>query len=91
MTLPALRQDPLAAIFIFGRRALIFFIWKLLEKYEKWPHFVCMRIGDDLVDAKKSRKGSSLRRIFLLVAIDRNGFRTMKEEELIYKMLPHFF
>ena len=24
---------------IFGRGALIFFVWKLLEKYEKWHHF----------------------------------------------------
>ena len=23
----------------FGRRASIFFVWKLLEKYEKWHHF----------------------------------------------------
>ena len=32
---------PLEAILvIFGRRALIFFfVWKLLEKYEKWHHF----------------------------------------------------
>ena len=37
---PLLRQDPLEAILvIFGRRALIFFVWKLLEKYEKWHHF----------------------------------------------------
>ena len=36
---PALRQDPLEAILvIFGRRALIF-VWKLLEKNEKWNHF----------------------------------------------------
>ena len=35
-----LRQDPLGAILvIFGRRALIFFAWKILEKYEKWHHF----------------------------------------------------
>ena len=36
-----LRQDPLEAILvIFGCRALIFFfVWKLLEKYEKWHHF----------------------------------------------------
>ena len=32
-----LRQDPLETILvIFGRRALFFFVWKLLEKYEKW-------------------------------------------------------
>ena len=31
---------PLEAILvIFGRRALIFFVWKLLEKNEKWHHF----------------------------------------------------
>ena len=34
-------QDPLEAILvIFGRRALIFFVWKLLEKYEK-SHHLC--------------------------------------------------
>ena len=35
-----LKAGPLEAILvIFGRRALIFFFWKLLEKYEKWHHF----------------------------------------------------
>ena len=35
-----LRQDPLEAILvIFGRSFLIFFVWKVLEKYEKWHHF----------------------------------------------------
>ena len=28
-----------AILVIFGRRALIFFVWKLLEKNEKWHHF----------------------------------------------------
>ena len=44
--------------------------------------FVRMRSGDHLGDAKMSKKGTSLRRIgtFLIIAIDRNGFRGLKEE-----------
>ena len=45
--------------------------------------FVRMRSGDHLGDAKMSKKGhlapSNL--TFLLIAIDTNGFRRMKEEE----------
>ena len=37
-----------------------------------------------------SKKGTSLRRI-LLIAIDRNGFRRMKEEGQIYTKLPPIF
>ena len=50
---------------IFGRRALIFFVfvWKLLEKYENDTTFVHMRSGDHLGDAKVSKKSTSLRRI----------------------------
>ena len=55
---------PLEAILvIFGRRALIFFVWKLLEKMKKDATFVRMRSGDHLGDAKMSKKGTSLRRI----------------------------
>ena len=28
---------------------------------------------------------------FLLIVIDRNGFRRLKEAGLIYKMVPHIF
>ena len=62
-----LRQDPPpleAILVIFGHRALIFFfVWKVLEKNETWRHFVRMRSGDHLGDAKMSKKGTSLRRI----------------------------
>ena len=55
--------------------------------------FVRMRSGDHLEDAKNVEKGhlapSNL--TFLIIAIDRNGFRRMKEEGLIYKMLPQIF
>ena len=55
---------PLEAILvIFGRRALIFFVWKLLEKMKNDATFVRMRSGDHLGDAKMSKKGTSLRRI----------------------------
>ena len=61
---PWLRQDPLGAILvIFGHRALIFLVWKLLEKMENDATFVRMRSGDHLGDAKMSKKGTSLRRI----------------------------
>ena len=55
---------PLEAIsVIFGRWALIFFVWKLLDKNENDTTFVRMRSGDRLGDAKMSKKGTSLRRI----------------------------
>ena len=57
-------QDPLEAILvIFGRRALIFFCLKALEKNKNDTTFVRMRSGDHLGDAKMSKKGTSLRRI----------------------------
>ena len=43
--------------------ALIFLVWKLLEKYESDTTLVRMRSGDHLEDAKMSKKGTSLRRI----------------------------
>ena len=52
--------------------------------------FMRMRSGDHLGDAKMSKKHTSLRP-FLLIAIDRNGFRRMKEEGQIYKTLPQIF
>ena len=55
--------------------------------------FVRMRNGDHLGDAKNVEKGhlapSNL--TFLIIAIDRNGFRRMKEEGLIYKPLLQIF
>ena len=58
------KKDPLEAILvIFGRRALIFFVWKLLKKMKNDTTFVRMRSGDHLGDAKISKKGTSLRRI----------------------------
>ena len=60
-----LRQDPLEAILvIFGRRALIFFLFESSWKNMKNDTiFVRMRSGDHLGDAKMSKKGTSLRRI----------------------------
>ena len=61
----ALRQDPLEAILvIFGRRALIFFLFKSSwKKIKNDATFVRMRSGDHLGDAKMSKKGTSRRRI----------------------------
>ena len=52
--------------------------------------FVRMRSGDHLGDAKMSKKGT-VEFNFLLIAIDTNGFRRMKEAGLIYKRLPQIF
>ena len=91
-----LRQDPPleAILVIFGRRALIFFfVWKLLEKNEKWHHFCAHAQWWSPWRRKNVEKGhlapSNL--TFLLIAIDTNGFRRMKEEGLIYKTLPQIF
>ena len=55
--------------------------------------FVRMRSGDHLGDAKNVEKGhlapSNL--TFLLIAINTNGFRRMKEEGLIYQIYLRFF
>ena len=55
--------------------------------------FVRMRSGDHLGGRKNVEKGhlapSNL--TSLLIAIDTNGFRRMKEEGLIYKSLPQSF
>ena len=60
-----LRQDPLEAnLVIFGRRALIFFLFeRSWKKMKNDTTFVRMRSGDHLGDAKMSKKGTSLRRI----------------------------
>ena len=60
-----LRQDPLEAILvIFGRRALIFFLFESSwKKMKNDATFVRMRSDDHLGDAKMSKKGTSLRRI----------------------------
>ena len=55
--------------------------------------FVRMRSGDHLGDAKMSKKGhlAPSNVTFLIIAIERNGFRRMKEEGMIYKTLPQIF
>ena len=50
--------------------------------------FVRMRSGDQNVE---KRHLAPLNLTFLLIAIDRNGFRRMKEEGQIYKTLPQIF
>ena len=58
---------PLEAILVtFGRRALIFFLFESSwKKMKNDATFVRMRSGDHLGDAKMSKKGTSLRRIYL--------------------------
>ena len=45
------------------------------------------------LETQKCRKRAprSVEFNFLIIAIDRNGFRRMKEEGLIYKPLPQIF
>ena len=74
---------PLEAILvIFGPRALIFFVWKLLKKNEKWHHFCAHAQWWSPWRRKNVEKGHLGRSnlTFLLFAIDTNGFRRMKEE-----------
>ena len=58
-------RTPLEAILvIFGRRALIFFLFESSwKKMKNDTTFVRMRSGDHLGDVKMSKKGTSLRRI----------------------------
>ena len=55
--------------------------------------FVRMRSGDHLENAKmlKKRHLAPSNLTFLLIVIDTNGFRRMKEEGQIYKILPQIF
>ena len=86
---------PLEAIFvIFGRRALtFFFVWKVLEKYEKWHHFCAHSQWWSPWRRKNVEKEhlAPLNLTFLLIAIDRNGFHRMKEKGKIYKSCLRFF
>ena len=55
---------PEAILVIFGRRALIFFLFESSwKKMKNDATFVRMRTGDHLGDAKMSKKGTSLRGI----------------------------
>ena len=81
------KAGPLEAILvIFGRRALIFFAWKLLEKYEKWHHFCAHAQWWSPWRRKNVEKGhvAPSNSTFLLIAMDRNSFRRMKEEGQIF-------
>ena len=55
--------------------------------------FVRMRSGHHLGEAKNVEKGhlAPLNLTFLLIAIDKNGFRRMREEGQIHKTLPQIF
>ena len=54
--------------------------------------FARMRSGDHLGDAKMSKRAPrSVEFNFLVVVMDRNGFRRVKEEGQIYKRLPQIF
>ena len=55
--------------------------------------FVRMRSGDHLGRLKNVKKGhlAQANLTFLLIVIDRNVFRRMKEELQIYKVLPRIF
>ena len=86
-TKAVLRQDFLwGYLVIFGRRAIFFFVWQLVEKNEKWHHFSAHADWWSPWRPKNVEKRhlapSNL--TFFLIAIDTNGFRRMKEEGQIY-------
>ena len=53
--------------------------------------FVCMRTGDHLGERKNVERAPRSVEFNLLIAINRTGFRRMKEEGQIYKTLPQTF
>ena len=80
---------------VFGRWALIFLFESSWKNMENDTTFVRMRSGDHLGDVKRPRKGisvapSNLTFLLPVIAIDRKGFRRMKEGQ-IYKILPQMF
>ena len=85
---------PLEAILvIFGRRALIFFLFESSwKKMKKWHHFCAHAQWWSPWRRKNVEKGhlapSNL--TFLIIAIDRNGFRRMKEEGWSTKVASDF-
>ena len=78
-----------AILVIFGRRALIFFesSWKNMKNDTT---LVRMPNGDHLGDAKMSKDGPS-NLTFLLIAIDRTGFRRIKKKGRATKQPSVFF
>ena len=78
---------------IFGRRALFFFVSKLLEKNEKWHHCCAHARWWSPWRRKKGQKRAlrSVEFYILLIAIDRNGFLRMKEEGQISQLCLRFF
>ena len=90
----ALRQDPppppppLSYFVIFGCRALIFFLlFESSWKNMKMTPLLCACAVGITLETQKCRKRvpRSSNLTSLLIAIDRNGFRRMKEEGQIYK------
>ena len=86
---------PLEAILvIFGRRALIFFLFESSwKKIKNDATFVRMRSGDHLGDAKMSKKGTSApsNLTFLIIVIDTNGFADWKKKGWSTKVWFRFF
>ena len=78
------RQSPSWGYFshLWSKSLNFFFVWKLLEKNEKWHYFCAHAQWWSPWRRKNVEKGhltpSNL--TFLLIAIDRNGSRRMKEE-----------
>ena len=88
-----IKAGPLEAILvIFGRRALIFFwfesSWKNMKNDAT---FVRMRSDDHLGDAKCRKRAPRSVEFKFFINCDRNGFRRMREEGQIYKILPQIF
>ena len=88
-----LKAEPLEDILvIFGRRALIFLFESSWKKMKMTP-LLCACAVVITLETKNVKKGhldpSNL--TFFIIAIHRNGFRRMKEEEQIYKKFASDF
>ena len=89
-----LRQDSLEAILvIFGRSSLIFFLFESSWKKWKMTPLLCACAVVNTLETQNVENGhltpSNL--TFLLIVIDRNGFRRTKEEGQIYTKVPQIF
>ena len=89
-----LEAGPLEAILvIFGRSFLNSFLFERSWKNMKMTPLLCACAVVITLETQKCRKRhvAPLNLTFLSIAIHRNGFRRMKEEEQIYKTLASKF
>ena len=64
-----------------------------MENMKNDATFVCMRSGDHFGDAKMSKRGISLRRIYLFINCDRHKrfLQNERKRGQVYKIMPQIF